>query len=457
MSNQNKNPEKQKVSTNQEAEPNQPKVPSSQEAEPNQPKVPSSQEAEPNQPKVPSLSERGDLGVRAFAADLKNLRNEINSSLGEEDFKHLKKVERWGRLCSLAGYLTAWLIPNLISAFLISLGNVTRWAMITHHVSHRGYDKVPGVPERYKSKTFANGKRRFLDWPDWMLPAAWNYEHNILHHYYTGEAADPDLAEKSLKLVREAKMPPVIKYFIVFFYMCTWKLTYYAPNTIWVLQQERKRKKEGLQDSPRKIKSIMESEDYWFYPGMKLLLPFSLSALEFWARCVLPYGLLRFGLIPLMFLPLGYNAWLSVLLNSVIAEIITNIHSFIIIVPNHCGEDVHRFDRPISDQPEFFVRQVIGSVNYPGGTDFKDFMQGWLNYQVEHHLWPDLPMLKYREIQPQVRAICEKHGVPYIQENVFKRFRKMLDIMVGKTSMRRTDALSEESGLNPVALLQNET
>jgi len=36
-----------------------------------------------------------------------------------------------------------------------------------------------------------------------------------------------------------------------------------------------------------------------------------------------------------------------------------------------------------------------------------------------------------------VKALCEKHNIPYIQESVFTRLRKTLDIMVGKTSMLR--------------------
>ena len=65
-----------------------------------------------------------------------------------------------------------------------------------------------------------------------------------------------------------------------------------------------------------------------------------------------------------------------------------------------------------------------------------DFMHGWLNYQVEHHLWPSLSALSYQKAQPQVADICAKYGVPYVQENVFVRLKKTVDIMVGKTSMR---------------------
>jgi hypothetical protein len=92
----------------------------------------------------------------------------------EEDLRHLKKMELWGRICTLLGYATAWIIPNPISAFLISQGIFTRWALITHPISHGGYDKIPDVPVRYTSKRYASGWRRFLDWCDWIHPDAWH-------------------------------------------------------------------------------------------------------------------------------------------------------------------------------------------------------------------------------------------------------------------------------------------
>jgi hypothetical protein len=51
-------------------------------------------------------------------------------------------------------------------------------------------------------------------------------------------------------------------------------------------------------------------------------------------------------------------------------------------------------------------------------------------------------MSKYREIQPIVKAICERHGLPDRQESVFKRFARMTDVAVGrKSSGRRLDRL----------------
>ena len=64
------------------------------------------------------------------------------------------------------------------------------------------------------------------------------------------------------------------------------------------------------------------------------------------------------------------------------------------------------------------------------GNDALDFAHGWLNYQIEHHVWPDLSMLQYQRGAAQLRAICERYGVPYVQESVWTRLRKTVDIMV---------------------------
>lgn len=41
----------------------------------------------------------------------------------------------------------------------------------------------------------------------------------------------------------------------------------------------------------------------------------------------------------------------------------------------------------------------------------------------------------YQRAQPKVKAICEKYGMPYVQENVFKRVGQLVDVMVGKRTM----------------------
>ena len=145
--------------------------------------------------------------------------------------------------------------------------------------------------------------------------------------------------------------------------------------------------------------------------------------------------LLRMVVIPVLFLPVRAWAAFSVAANTVMAELLTGLHTFIVVVPNHAGDDMHRFDRPPTDRAEFYVRQVLSSVNFRTGGAVNDFLHGFLNYQIEHHPWPDLPPLAYQRASTRVRALCARHGVPYVQEGVFTRVGKLIDIMTGRTSM----------------------
>ncbi len=58
------------------------------------------------------------------------------------------------------------------------------------------------------------------------------------------------------------------------------------------------------------------------------------------------------------------------------------------------------------------MRQLIGAANIEGGPFFH-VMSGNLGYQVEHHLFPDMPSSRYGEIAPRVREICKRYGLPY--------------------------------------------
>lgn len=365
--------------------------------------------------------------LEAFARELDALRAEVLAKVGPEDLEHLKKFERWGRAATAFGYATAWIAPNPISAAAIALGSSTRWTIVAHHVSHKAFDKVPGVPERYTSRGFAKGRRRLLDWFDWMLPEAWHHEHDVLHHFHTGELADPDLVEENLTTIREARIPKALKYAVVAFYASTWKFTYYAPNTFQILKRAERRPTSQGTDEARGDASYLSAYD-----------PRTADGRAYWRACVLPYGLGRFVLLPLAYAPLGPFAVASVWANSLLAEWITNVHTFLIIAPNHAGDDVHRFDTLERGRAGLYFRQAAGSVNYTTGSDWGDFLQGFLNYQIEHHLFPTLSPLRYQEIQPRVKAICAKYGVPYVQEPLTKRIRQLVDIMVGDRSMLRS-------------------
>lgn len=83
-----------------------------------------------------------------------------------------------------------------------------------------------------------------------------------------------------------------------------------------------------------------------------------------------------------------------------IAELGTNAHTFIIVACNHAGDDLFRFSTSCSPgSAEFLLRCAYAGVNFETGTDFIDIMYGWLNYQIEHHMFPDMTHLQYRKLR----------------------------------------------------------
>jgi len=381
-----------------------------------------------------------NVDLEALAADVSALRKQLLREQGPEDYAHLKRVERWGRASTALGYATAWIAPNPLSMLLLSVGNFTRWAGVTHPISHRGYDRIEEVPSRHTSEGFAKGRRRLIDWPDWIVPEAWHHEHDVLHHYRLGEDGDPDQIERNLEWLRRSKLPLPLRYAVVGGFAAIWKPAYYAPNTLKELRHKTMRE-AGQHPEPE---SLLEWRQW---------VPLTPQGRALWAKSYGPYVTLMFGILPALFAPLGWLAVANVWLNSVGAELLTNLHSFMMIIPSHTGDDLPRFDQPVRSRGDFYLRQITGSVNYRSSGVVTDFLQGWLNFQIEHHLFPDMPLSHYRKVAPQVRKLCRKHGIRYREESVFRRLKKSLDVMVGKTTMQRigasADVRSEAPRLDP--------
>ena len=74
---------------------------------------------------------------------------------------------------------------------------------------------------------------------------------------------------------------------------------------------------------------------------------------------------------------------------------------------------------------EWYLRQMLGSANFTGGKTLH-IMSGNLGYQIEHHLFPDLPSNRYSEISDRVRPLCEKYGVPYTTGPLHRQYGQAL-------------------------------
>ena len=50
------------------------------------------------------------------------------------------------------------------------------------------------------------------------------------------------------------------------------------------------------------------------------------------------------------------------------------------------------------------------------------FMSGNLCYQIEHHLFPDLPSNRYPEIAERVRGLCVTYDLPYTTGSLLRQY-----------------------------------
>ena len=94
---------------------------------------------------------------------------------------------------------------------------------------------------------------------------------------------------------------------------------------------------------------------------------------------------------------------------------VRNVWAYAIIFCGHFPDQTYTFtEEEVEDESRggWYVRQLLGAANIEGGPLFH-VTSGNLGYQVEHHLFPDLPSTRYAEIAPQVKDICERYGLPY--------------------------------------------
>jgi fatty acid desaturase len=89
--------------------------------------------------------------------------------------------------------------------------------------------------------------------------------------------------------------------------------------------------------------------------------------------------------------------------------------------PNHKGMPT----LTDADQLDFLRRQVLTSRNVAGSRPV-DFVLGGLNYQIEHHLFPNMPRPNLHRAQPLVRAFCDEHGITYSEAGIFGSYAEAI-------------------------------
>src|SRR5690606_11006290 len=128
----------------------------------------------------------------------------------------------------------------------------------------------------------------------------------------------------------------------------------------------------------------------------------------------------------LFFPALGWfiGSTLGVFTGNLVANVIRNLWASSVIFCGHFPEGVHTFTEAKCEQESrglWYFRQISGSCNF-NGSHFVHIMSGHLSTQIEHHLFPDIPSSRYESLIPEVRAICEKHGIAYNTASITSQY-----------------------------------
>ena len=139
-------------------------------------------------------------------------------------------------------------------------------------------------------------------------------------------------------------------------------------------------------------------------------------------------GSRRFEALALILHGVLYVGFLLMFMSPVVAVAFVGVHQAVwgfymgcTFAPNHKGMAIIA----PGEHLDYLRRQVLTSRNVRGGP-LTDFALGGLNYQIEHHLFPNMPRASLRHAQPLVRAHCESLGVPYCETSLFDSYRAAL-------------------------------
>ncbi|MCH2159290.1 MAG: acyl-CoA desaturase [Oleiphilaceae bacterium] len=319
------------------------------------------------------------------------LREQTFKKVGTEDANYIRKligfqrlldiVSRIGIACAFLffdGYLM-WSIATL-SVLGLALSKILDNMEIGHNIMHGQYD--------WMHDPITNSKR--FDWDNAGDSDSWRRYHNYEHHTYTNIIGkDRDFGYGLLRLSDNLKWRPKNLYQIITYLnlslLFEWGVAYHelAGERIFI-----GKKKEN---SKLPISRLDLRNAFFKKAGKQILKDYILFPLIFW--------------------PVA----LPVLCCAIIANILRNLWTATIIFCGHFTEEAQTFDEESTkneSKGQWYYRQILGSSNIEGSKLFH-ILTGHLSYQVEHHLFPDIPAPRYQEMAPKVQEICREHGIPY--------------------------------------------
>jgi fatty acid desaturase len=307
------------------------------------------------------------------------LRDEVFADLGERDARYIRHTIALHRRLVLAA--RALLFGSrkkplwLAGTAALSLAKILENMEIGHNVMHGQWD--------WMNDPYINSQT--WDW-DTASPAdAWRHSHNYEHHTFTNiRGKDRDLGYEIMRIDPHQRWHPVYLlqplYNLLLMAFFEWGVALHDLNA------------EAIRSGEKSKARVVDE----------------LKAIAVKARRQIVKDYIAFPL-------LSGRAFRSTLAANFTANIVRNVWAHSIIFCGHFPDQTYTFsEEEIAAETRggWYVRQLLGAANIDGGPRFH-LLSGNLSFQIEHHLFPDMPSNRYAEIAPRVRDICRRYGLPY--------------------------------------------
>ena len=327
------------------------------------------------------LARLSDDQLDELAREFDAIHDEVFAELGDRDRRYITSMIEMHRRLAVLGrvllfgsrYKPAWVAGTAT----LSLAKILENMEIGHNVMHGQWDWM-NDPYIHSSS---------WDWDSASTPEAWKHSHNYIHHTYTNiRGKDKDLGYKIMRIDPHQKWVPVYlcqpAYNVLLMAFFEWGVAFHDLDLDAIRKGEKS--EQGAQARAQGHGAQGRPPD-------------------------------RQGLRRLPAARRAARGFKSTLAANFAANVIRNVWAHAIIFCGHFPDQTYTFsEEEVAGETRgrFYVRQLLGAANIEGSPLFH-VISGNLGYQVEHHLYPDMPSTRYAEIAPQVKEICERYELPY--------------------------------------------
>ncbi|NYG56877.1 fatty acid desaturase family protein [Nocardioides perillae] len=338
-----------------------------------------------------------DEEVEQIGRELDAIRTEVEESRCAADAAYINRLIKVQRglafgarvVLGASAYSKRARIPGaVLGSAMLGTAKILENMEIGHNVMHGQWDWM-NDPEIHSSN---------WEWDTAQPAEQWKHSHNYVHHQFTNVLGyDNDIGYGILRMAREQKWHPVNVgqpvYNSLLAFLFEWGVALHDLD----LERIRKGQKDP-QEMKRQLGQIWRKgrnqvlKDYVVYPA------------------------------------LSGPHWRTTIVANAAANVTRNVWSYVIIFCGHFPDGaVHFTEEEIEDETrsEWYLRQILGAANFEGGR-FLHIMSGSLGFQIEHHLFPDLPSNRYPEIAERVKALCDKYDLPYTVGPLHRQYGQAL-------------------------------